>query len=549
MKNKFITTLLILAFITPCKLYSQQNNRIWYFGDRAGLNFNTGSPTVLTNGQLYMHEGAASITDNSGALLFYSNGVTVYNRNQTVMVNGNNLMAGLSSTQACLITALPGSSTQYYIFTTGDENGADNFGYSIVDMNLDGGNGAITSKNVLVANNVAEKMTSIRNVTNDGIWILVHDSGTNIIKSYLLTASGLSALPVNSALGDSILNKSDYHGQMKISPDGTKLAMACSYTNFIDLFDFNIATGVVTNARKLTIPVVTFSGAYGIEFSPDSHLLYGGTGNGLGVYQWDVTLPDVAAINMSRTQIGAFSGGLAGSMQLAPDGKIYIAEYNVTYLATINQPDLPGTASNFVADAISVSPNKSIFGLPNYVQDVTGILPINLLFFKGKNFQGKNMLYWSTASESNTDYFSLQRSNNQNDFITIAKIKASGNCNHVLNYSSTDNFPPEGISYYRLTQTDLDGKTSNSSNIVALQNNTTKPAFMTISPNPATNFIRLNFVKSIVSFEIEVVNGIGQTFLKAKNVKDIDISEFQKGVYFIRLKSVDFLHTAKFIKG
>ena len=68
---------------------AQGEANIWYFGQNAGIDFNSGSPVALTNGQLVTDEGCATISNSSGQLLFYTDGITVYNRNHSIMVNGS----------------------------------------------------------------------------------------------------------------------------------------------------------------------------------------------------------------------------------------------------------------------------------------------------------------------------------------------------------------------------------------------------------------------------------------------------------------------------
>ena len=98
--------------------FSQGEANIWYFGQNAGLDFNSGSPVALTNGQLGTYEGCATISSSSGELLFYTDGITVYNKNHSIMVNGIGLMGHPSSTQSATIVQKPGSSNLFYIFRT-----------------------------------------------------------------------------------------------------------------------------------------------------------------------------------------------------------------------------------------------------------------------------------------------------------------------------------------------------------------------------------------------------------------------------------------------
>ncbi|MHA7943319.1 hypothetical protein ACJOV8_009625 [Formosa sp. 3Alg 14/1] len=86
MKNYLIAILFLLHGI----VYAQYEAANWYFGEYAGINFNssTNDVTAILNGQLNTKEGSSSISDANGNLLFYTDGITVYNKNHDIMDNG-----------------------------------------------------------------------------------------------------------------------------------------------------------------------------------------------------------------------------------------------------------------------------------------------------------------------------------------------------------------------------------------------------------------------------------------------------------------------------
>ncbi len=91
MKKK-ITLLLVFSIIFPVLLFGQGETSNWYFGNNAGIRFNNdGSITPVTDGQLDTFEGCATISDPSGDLLFYTDGINVYDRNHNLMQNGSGL--------------------------------------------------------------------------------------------------------------------------------------------------------------------------------------------------------------------------------------------------------------------------------------------------------------------------------------------------------------------------------------------------------------------------------------------------------------------------
>ena len=109
--KKIITISLFL--IIAASLFAQKQAAHWYFGENAGLDFNSGSPIALTDGQMQTTEGCATISDYDGNLLFYTNGVTIWNKNHQIMVNGENLNGDFSSTNSAIIIPKPGDITIY----------------------------------------------------------------------------------------------------------------------------------------------------------------------------------------------------------------------------------------------------------------------------------------------------------------------------------------------------------------------------------------------------------------------------------------------------
>jgi hypothetical protein len=232
-------------------------------------------------------------------------------------------------------------------------------------------------------------------------------------------------------------------------------------------------------------------------------------------------------------------------MQLGPDNKIYIAEYNVSSLGRINQPDNAGMACNYIAGDVSTGSATVTLGLPDYVQTVTSTpLPVTLVSFYGEIYSSKNILYWVTASETNNRFFSLQRSSDGNGFKTIAVIEGAGNSSQVLNYSFIDGNPVAGINYYRLEQTDYNGRTF-LSNTIALRNIVEFSDGFMVFPNPATDFI--NVLSRIKDDEIEMLNASGSSVIKTRSKNKIDISGLTDGIYFLRINSAENYPAQKII--
>jgi len=360
LKFKFTLFLILKYIFLQSQIPGPTTN--WYFGNGAGITFNSGTPIALTNGALVTIEGVATISDDLGNLLFYTDGVTVYNRNHTIMVNGTGLFGDISSTQSAIIVKQPGNTNIYYIFTSDNDVGPNGICYSTVDMNLDGGLGVIISKNIQLYTPSCEKLCAVRHCNNVDLWVVSHDWNTNVFRTWSVTSLGVGTTQAWSSTGiiPSGITQSSF-GQLKASSDGKKLA-ACYYglttggANVLQIYDFNTSTGFVTNAQTLA----TDQGLYGCEFSPDNKILYASTNGGL-LLQFNLCASNV----ISSRFIVSNAGPLIGSLQLGPDGKIYVTRNN-TSLSVINNPNILGSGCNYVNLSVSLAGRSSRIGLPNF---------------------------------------------------------------------------------------------------------------------------------------------------------------------------------------
>lgn len=357
--------LLFICVFFSFGLKCQNELTNWYFGTNAGLSFASGSPMPLTNGALVTTEGCASVSDQFGNILFYTDGITIWNRNHAVMTNGNALMGDASSTQSAIIVKQPNTSNLFFVFTADNDAGINGIRYSIVDLTLSSGLGSVTSKNVLLHAPSCEKLCAVIACNNEDIWVVSHDWNSNNFRCWLVNSSGINLSPVVSSCGvtPSGITQSSY-GQLKSNPEGNKI-VACYYgfsgsgTNRMEVYNFNNQTGVVSNPVTLASDV----GLYGCEFSSNGNLVYGSTNGGL-LLQFNLCLANTAAIQASR-YIVSNAGPFIGSLQLGPDGKIYVSR-NSTALSVINNPNSIGVSCGYVNAAIPLAGRSSRMGLPNY---------------------------------------------------------------------------------------------------------------------------------------------------------------------------------------
>lgn len=383
----------LLFLLTIFVGYSQQQATNWYFGDNAGINFdiNTGAVTALTNGSLSTVEGCTTISDDTGNLVLYTDGTTVFDASHNVMQNGNGLLGDESSSQSAIVVPKPGDPNIYYIFTVGSNQNQTGLNYSIVDLTLNGGLGGITSKNNNLLLACSEKVSAVlKDCITGNIWVItlsnISGTSSNVMNSFHafeVSNTGVSNTAVVSTFN--VLSITDARGNLKFSPNGSMLACANSSSGLF-VADFNDLTGVVSGLRNLQVLTANNDRPYGVEFSPNSALLYVTASNDYfnqanpsennnpsnhssALIQYDLNAPSITNSQITIDERQLYRGGL----QLGPNGKIYRA-LSATYgqgipsLGVINNPNAIGIACNYVHQAVSLGGQASRQGLPPFIQ-------------------------------------------------------------------------------------------------------------------------------------------------------------------------------------
>lgn len=382
---KKATIIILLCWAFPTLFFGQGETSNWYFGKGAGIIFNNdGTVKVADDGQLDTVEGCATISNSSGNLLFYTDGIVVYNQDHEIMDNGTDLFGDPSSTQSAIIVPQPGNSNMFYIFTVdtalSQTNADKGLNYSIVDLSLNGGKGAVVNKNIPLLTHSSEKLAAVvKNCTDQSIWLITlasedgETSGFNTYHAFEISTTGVANTSIKSTFENLYIN--DPRGYLKISSDGTQVASA-NMVGGLFVYDFDLETGIFSNQQRLSITGPN-EAAYGVEFSPNGRFLYihaskdsqEEIGHSSTLLQFDLQAGDISSSQVVLDDQAIFRGAL----QLGANGKIYrtIAKSfteGTPFLGVINKPNELGINAGYKHNSISLGTKNAMQGLPPFVQ-------------------------------------------------------------------------------------------------------------------------------------------------------------------------------------
>lgn len=473
--------ILIIAALSVNGVFAQQ---VWYFGKGAGIKFPSsgGIPTSYTSSlaggnPISTSEGCAVAFDASGNVIISTDGSSVYDRTNTRMLNGAGLSGNASSTQSGIIVPVPGCDcNKYFVFTTAASAGDSGLRYSVVDMNL-GANGGImtniknkplisTSSGAFPTTNKfynvsSEKLTACKDGTG-GYWVLAHSDfgmNANVFYAFHITTSSIGSCSTPSVdtstnncsitkIGANYSSSTGGWGQMKFSTTGTKVACALYAKQEIEILDFDLNTGFLSNNKLINVD----EHPYGIEFSPNEKYLYTSQ-----TYDGSVATKEIFQFDLSATNIGLSKVSIAsnipgtknnsnnyayGSMQLWKDGRIYVANMGEEGIGVINNPDLPGTSSNYLHKAISFTTGiDSKLSLPTFIQDFSSCADPcnkchNVNFYLDKDYTMRKDTTFTIGCNKSIGFKSNNGCSNDNSTAVLG-VTVKDNLNTTPSWAST----------------------------------------------------------------------------------------------------------------
>lgn len=469
---------------TSSSRYDSSNvfNNNWFLNGNMGIWF----------------EGPGAVTPRTGGITIQNNLFETYRYGiyleyiRDVAISGNRMINAVSSngpaTQGILCRGCDSTLTisKNEIIMT---DGTNNYGMELLDCVSSVNNPSIISNNMVVAGGTGTSRCIYTNATTNKKFYYnsLLTTGTN-------TSSSVAFY---------------FNGPYSVDPNLN--------ANFI----------VKNNIFKATSGYAIINSVGGINESDyNNYNSSGWVGGGRGALgEWDVS-----AVN-TLTELQTASGDDVNSKSVDP---LFNSSVDLHIQATSPMID-QGLVLAEITDDIDGDGRAPEIG----ADEISGALPVSLLYFSAQAIDGEVHLNWRTSNEINNDYFTVERSLDGQRFEKVTTIPGAGTVNMLMEYSTIDTRPYTGVSFYRLKQTDFDGQYEYTKRIgvrIADHNN------IRIYPNPSNGKFQIQISgKTGEFFHLEVRNAIGQIvyFRNKQNAGhdglfDLDLSSYGSGIYILK---------------
>ena len=346
--------------------YGQQGNN-WCFGIRCGINFGTNPPSTF-NSAIFGNwgNGNQSVSDCKGNLMFYAHYNSIYNRFHSRIPNDS--LLGNDSTQYNSTNNLliPINDTLVYYIQSRNDKGNLTLRYSILDMNLDSGRGAISKANIKISDSIGIYLAFVKHSNDSDYWLVAKDNPYTA-RTYLITKTGISTTPkVSSLIGWSGGSKD----MLSFSSSGKYVVTYCNYYvpnyNF-RLYSFNNKTGLFKFHKELLSSL--FKQVYypAFNFSPNDSIIYmkgiKKNTDSTVIYQLSTFNP----VPYPKTEVFKFKiANQTNGAQLGPDNRLYYYFYKDTSeraLSCIAYPDKWGQACELKFKTLDLYPREPYSGV------------------------------------------------------------------------------------------------------------------------------------------------------------------------------------------
>jgi fibronectin-binding autotransporter adhesin len=545
--------------------------------------------------------GCNAILSNAGILTITSGVTTFYFKGSGDMNNKTSWTANSDGSTGTEPTAMNTDGCTFNVFhlgsnTTPSLNGAWTLGTGSKIVVGNGTNAVnftvpytITGGQIDVSNNATLTITTTTNPTlgtlNSGSTIVYAGSSAQTLPA----SASIPRLTINNASGVSISGNSTISGTLTLTngklnvPSNTTLTLGASGTD-ITLSGGSGSSYIETASETAFIKrfvntntSYSFPMGEGSNYTPMTLNFTAGatTGSFITTYVKNTVAPGFVAANFQNYISRYWSvspTGLSGTPNYTitytyVDGDIVNDESKlvpvkvssgtwykpVTFTNTSAAPNITngtaeGTGGVDVATNTLTWSGLSTFSFDMAAGDEASALPIHLLYFKAKQEAQKVRLDWATASETNNDYFTIERSQDGEHFNELFKKPGAGISTTNLYYFGYDNKPYDGVSYYRLKQTDYDGKFeySDIESVNFTQGNAKEDIQLSIYPNPVeNNIIHVKFdAKQPAGFHISLYDAVGKLIYqetinaeKGPNDHVIELPGVAAGMYQLEIRN------------
>lgn len=398
MKNIIVLLLLAIPIVVP----AQKNTNVWHFGNKGGINFNTMQSVTTSNqgvidnvpipvvGFFNTTEGCFTYSNKStGELMISSDGMTVYNKNGTVMPNGSGLKGDPSSTSSGVLIPYPGDRSLFYVISVGATsagNKTPGLYYSVIDMTLDGGLGGIDPlrKNVSLSFGTSgyshpyagENIGAVQHANGTDYWLL--SRFRDVLLVWEVTSTGISEPTVYKGLYNIGTHYAQGLGYLKFNIEGTKfIHVDHNYQNNsvsrLTIGDFDRSTGIVSNLKERNSPEL--SNPYGLEFSVSGEYVYFSSIESLSYNGLIMAkMEDIENLSLTAFPVTRLMAG-PSCIQMGSDGRIYgIAAGSRNIYIVLNPDSGDGkvaTLTNYL-----ISGTTGLYGLPVFAISFFNLAPV-----------------------------------------------------------------------------------------------------------------------------------------------------------------------------
>ena len=415
-------------------------------------------------------------------------------------------------------------SAAHDITVTGNINNAGIFTGSTANVILEGGSMQIDGEG---------QFENVKVSVGSGNFVTV--KGNQIINGTMTLSSGLVKVDDGKKI------KFSATGDMNKTGDSWIVGTAEKTWASEDGGPFTFIVGSESRLGKVAVDPdeggAVFSASYtytaGIE--PITENMPDGMTRASGMEMWDVHGEKNGVLHPSKLTLYWADNDGSAITNMA-DGLVIAHKISETSWEMISDVEV-NFSNRSIAMQTSVSSYSGFtFGTTSVSEDVHP-LPVTFATFTGRQIGNSVMLEWATMSESNNDYFEIERSLDGVNYVTIGYVDGAGDSDRRIDYTFSDNAPESGYCYYRLSQVDFDGTRAYADKVISIQYAGGEVEQLTIVPNPTDGRFRVSATGSMAGGVVQLLSQTGNV-VRTVNVDSfdatLDISDLPSGIYLLR---------------